>query len=176
MEYNELDTNIKKSFKLSIRNMVNEILEENEYREVEENVSIVSDTFVVEVVRGMMDKRSFQKWGKVNFEIDDNEMKIVIKEIETNMRKKKPTQKQLNYYFNLLDQLEFGEDVTNDYFFFQRNMKKMKEMLEGKTPATEKQKATIQKLWKKKFGEELEMNENITKKEVTTLFEIVNNI
>lgn len=44
--------------------MVNEILEENEYREVEENVSIVSDTFVVEVVRGMMDKRSFQKWGK----------------------------------------------------------------------------------------------------------------
>ncbi|GAB6687269.1 hypothetical protein [Bacillus cereus] len=176
MEYNELDTNIKKSFKLSIRNMVNEILEENEYREVEENVSIVSDTFVVEVVRGMMDKRSFQKWGKVNFTIEDNEMKVLVGEIETNMRKKKPSQKQLEYYTSLLDQLELGENVTSDYFFFQNNMKRMKEMLEGKTPATEKQKATIQKLWKKKFGEELEMNENITKKEVTTLFEIVNNI
>lgn len=79
-------------------------------------------------------------------------------------------------YTSLLEQLELGEKVTNDYFFFQKNMKRMKEMLEGKTPATEKQKATIQKLWKKKFGEELEMNENITKKEVTTLFEIVNNM
>ncbi|GAB6742473.1 hypothetical protein bcgnr5412_55560 [Bacillus cereus] len=176
MVYSELETTIKKSFKISIRNTVNEILEENEYREVEENVSIVSDTFVIEVVRGMKDKRSFQKWGKVNFEIEDNEMKVLVEEIETNMRKKKPTQKQLEYYTSLLDQLELGENVTRDYFFFQKNMKRMKEMLEERTPATEKQKVTIQKLWKKKFGKELEMNEHITKREITTLFEIVNNI
>lgn len=98
MVYSELETNIKKSFKLSIRNTINEILEENEYKEVEENVSVVDDTFVVNVVRGMMDKRSFQKWGKVNFEIEDDEMKVLVGEIETNMRKKKPTQKQLEYY------------------------------------------------------------------------------
>lgn len=176
MVYSELDTNTKKSFKLSIRNTINEILEENEYKEVEENVSVVNDTFVVNVVRELMDKRSFQKWGKVNFEIEDDEMKVLVGEIETNMRKKKPTQKQLEYYTSLLEQLELGGNVTTDYFFFQKNMKRMKEMLEERTPATEKQKVTIQKLWKKKFGEELEMHDHITKREITTLFEIVNNI
>ncbi|MGM2776258.1 hypothetical protein ACS2QO_27495, partial [Bacillus cereus group sp. Bce015] len=97
-----------------------------------------------------------------------------IQETEQKMRKKKTTDKQKDYYTSLLDQLQLEEDIPQDYFLFQKKLSEMKKKIEEKTPATQKQIETIQRLWEKVFGEELELEGYVSKKDVSLYFEIIN--
>lgn len=175
LHFHELDTNIKKSFKLSVRNTMHDIINETNYKQVDDS-SVVDTTFVNLVVEGLEERKSFQKWGEIPFEIADEDMKTLIHETEVKMRKKKTTDKQKEYYTDLVDQLQLEEEVPTDYFLFQKRLNEMKKMLEETTPATPKQIETIKKLWEKIFKEELELKDNVSKKEISMYFEIVDNV
>ncbi|MGM2776236.1 hypothetical protein ACS2QO_27385, partial [Bacillus cereus group sp. Bce015] len=101
LQFQELDTNIKKSFKISVRNTIQDIMDDNHYNQVEDS-TIVDNEFVQLVVEGLEERKSFQKWGEVPFEIADEDMKTLIQETEQKMRKKKTTDKQKDYYTSLL--------------------------------------------------------------------------
>ncbi|MCU4954497.1 hypothetical protein OCD81_27870 [Bacillus paranthracis] len=171
MKYEQLESNVKKSFVTSVRNSVEELIEENDYVGVEQ--TITDDSFVRKVVDDLMAKRSFQKWGKIEFEIDDEDMKIMIEGIERKIRKKKKSEKQIKYYNDMLGCLEIEEEIPNDYLLFQKRMVELKEMCKDREPVSEEQLKEIKKLWKKFFGEELKTGESVSKGEFAHYFNII---
>lgn len=171
MKYEQLESNVKKSFMTSVRKSVEDLIKENDYEKVEQ--PITDDIFVQRVVDDLMGKRSFQKWGKVEFEIDDDDMKVMIEKIETKMRKKKISEKQLKYYEDMLVCLEIEEETPNDYLLFQKRMIELKEMCKDLEPAPKEQLEEIKKLWEKLFGEELKLGEFVSKGELAHYFEMI---
>lgn len=171
MKYEQLESNVKKSFMTSVRKSVEDLIRETEYEGVEQ--PITDDAFVQKVVDDLMAKRGFQKWGEIEFEIDDEDMKVMIEKIETKMRKKKKSEKQLNYYNDMLISLAIKEEVPNDYLLFQKRMIELKEMCEEREPVPQSQLKEIKKLWEKLFGEELKVGESVSKGEFAHYFNII---
>ncbi len=171
MKYEQLESNVKKSFMTSVRKSVEDLIRETEYEGVEQ--SVTDEKFVRKVVDDLMAKRGFQKWGKIEFEIDDEDMKVMIEGIEMKMRKKKKSEKQLKYYNDMLDCLEIEEEIPNDYLLFQKRMIELKEMCKDLEPVSEAQLKEIKKLWEKFFGEELKTGESVSKGEFAHYFNII---
>ncbi|MDA1802814.1 hypothetical protein [Bacillus cereus group sp. BY6-1LC] len=171
MKYEQLESNVKKSFATSVRNSVEDLIRENDYEGVEK--PITDEGFVQKVVDDLMAKRGFQKWGKIEFEIDDEDMKVMIEKIETKMRKKKISEKQLKYYNDMLISLAIEEEMPTDYLLFQKRMIELKEMCEEREPVSESQLKEIKKLWEKFFGEELKTGESVSKGEFNHYFNII---
>lgn len=175
MLYSNLDVTLRASFKSSVKRTIEFLLKATDYKSVKENISVVTSDFVHEVVIELMRIRDFQKWGDTDFEIDDEDMKVLILEIESEIRKRKPTEKQLSYYYGLLQELKLEEKVSDDYFVFMKRLSELIELSRSQKPATPKQIQTIKKLWKNTFGEELEVADNLSQQKIQGLFNIVNN-
>lgn len=171
MKYEQLESNVKKSFMISVRKSVEDLIREAEYEGVER--TITDEKFVRKVVGDLMAKRGFQKWGKIEFEIDDEDMKVMIEEIEKKMRKKKKSEKQLKYYNDMLINLAIKEEVPNDYLLFQKRILELKEMCVEREPAPEEQLKELRMLWEKFFGEELKTGESVTKGEFAHYFNVI---
>ncbi|MCQ6288592.1 hypothetical protein [Bacillus cereus] len=182
MLYKDLDATMKKSFLASLRKTFITFLEDEHYVFVEEGVSFVTDAFVQRVVEDLQEKRSFQKWAQVDFEVPDDEMKDLLLQMEQSMRVKRCTLKQRSFYMNLVEDLGLEECIPSDYLYMKRRlaerqaMKAVQVEAERKVkPATEKQIETITRVWLQTFGEELELAEDVTQSEVQELFHKVNN-
>ncbi|MGM2611487.1 hypothetical protein [Bacillus cereus group sp. BceL008] len=171
MNYEQLESNVKKSFATSVRKSVEDLIREIDYEGVEQ--PITDEGFVRKVVDDLMAKRGFQKWGKIEFEIDDEDMKVMIEKIETKMRKRKINEKQIKYYDDMLISLAIEEEMPTDYLLFQKRMIELKEMCEEREPVSEAQLKEIKKLWEKFFGEELKTGESVSKREFNHYFNII---
>jgi len=181
MLYKDLDATIKKSFLASIRKTFITFLEDDQFGFVEEGVSVVTDAFIQRVVEDLQDKRSFQKWAQVDFEVPDEEMKDLLLQMEQSMRVKRCTPKQRSFYMNLVEDLELEERIPSDYLYMKRRLAEMQVMKAAQVeaerkvkPATAKQKETIKRVWLQTFGEELELAEDVTQSEVQELFHKAN--
>ncbi|MED1305626.1 hypothetical protein BK704_16290 [[Bacillus thuringiensis] serovar konkukian] len=177
MLYTDIDACLQRSFLASVRKTVTDFLEDAHYAFVEEGKSFITDRFVQRVVEDLHEKRSFQKWAQVEFEVPDEMMKDLLLKIERSMRVKKCTSKQKTFFMNLVKDLGLDEDISDDYLYMKRRLTEMHEMKKEKRNeemnvkrATIKQIETIKNLWKNTFGEELEIDENISQREVQDLF------
>lgn len=174
-----LDATLHKRFLASVRNTVITFLEAEQYGFVTEGVSFVTDVFVQTVVEDLQEKRSFQKWAQVDFEVPDDEMKDLLLQMEQSMRVKSCTPKQRSFYMNLVEELE--ERIPSDYLYMKRRLAEMQAMKAAQVeaerkvkPATEKQIKTIKRVWLQTFGEKLELAEDVTQSEVQELFDKAN--
>ncbi|HDT6579236.1 TPA: hypothetical protein QFT23_005520 [Bacillus cereus] len=181
MLYKDLDVTMKKSFLASLRKTFTTFLEATQYGFVEEGVSFVTDAFVQQVVEDLQEKRSFQKWAQVDFEVSDEEMKDLLLQVEQSMRVKRCTPKQRSFYMNLVEDLELEERIPSDYLYMKRRLAEMQAMKAAQVeaerkvkPATEKQIKTIKRVWLQTFGEELELADDVTQSEVQELFDKAN--
>ncbi|MGQ3740887.1 hypothetical protein [Bacillus sp. Fil] len=183
MIYKDLDTTVQQSFLASMRKTFTTFLEAEQFGFVEEGVSFVTDVFVQRVVEDLQEKRSFQKWAQVDFEVPDEEMKDLLLQMEQSMRVKRCTPKQCSFYMNLVGDLGVEESIPSDYLYMKRRLAEMEAMkakqveAERKVkPATAKQIKTLKRVWKNTFGEELELElaDDITQSEVQELFNEAN--
>ncbi|MCQ6306721.1 hypothetical protein [Bacillus cereus] len=181
MLYKDLDATMQKSFLASLRKTFITFLEAEQYGFVEEGVSFVTDAFVQRVVEDLQEKRSFQKWVQVDFEVPDDEMKDLLLQMEQSMRVKRCTLKQRSFYRNLVEDLELEERIPSDYLYMKRRLAEMQAMKAAQVeaerkvkPATEKQIKTIKRVWLQTFGKELELADDVTQSEVQELFHKAN--
>ncbi|EOQ05349.1 hypothetical protein [Bacillus cereus] len=181
MLYKDLDATIKKSFLASILKTFTTFLEAAQFGFVEEGVSFITDDFVHRVVEDLQEKRSFQKWAQVDFEVPDEEMKALLLQLESAMRVKRCTPRQQVFYMSLVEDLGLEESIPSDYLYMKRRLAEMQGVKKAKLeaaskvkPATEKQIETIKRVWLQTFGEELELFEDITQSEVQELFHKAN--
>ncbi|WP_176535880.1 hypothetical protein [Bacillus cereus] len=136
---------------MCVRRTMVTLLNNADYRFLEEGVSIVTDSFVCQVVADMMEERSFQGWSQFDFEIDDVEMKELIQKIEHSMRKRNSTLKQRNYYRRLLIDLRLNEDIPTDYLYMKKRLREMQAVKkELKRKEMEKKPATFTEIQKLK--------------------------
>jgi len=181
MLYKDLDATMQQSFLASIRKTFTTFLEAEQFVFVEEGISFITDDFVQRVVEDLQEKRSFQKWAQVDFEIADEEMKALLLQLESAMRVKRCTPRQQVFYMSLLEDLGLEESIPSDYLYMQRRLAEMEAMkakqveAERKVkPVTVKQIKTLKRVWKNTFGEELELAEDVTQSEVQVLFHKAN--
>ncbi|PEF67190.1 hypothetical protein [Bacillus cereus] len=179
MFYKGLDATLQKSFLASIRKTFITFLEDEQYGFVEEGVLFVTDGFVQRVVEDLQEKRSFQKWAQVDFEVPDKEMKDLLLQMEQSMRVKRCMSKQRSFYMNLVEDLGLEECIPSDYLYMQRRLAEMQAMKAVQVeaarkvkPATEKQIETIKRVGLQTFGEKLA--EDVTQSEVQELFHKAN--
>ncbi|HFJ9286970.1 TPA: hypothetical protein ACGW44_004945 [Bacillus toyonensis] len=125
----------------------------------------------------LQEKRSFQKWAQVDFEVPDEEMKDLLLQMEQSMRMKRCTPKQRSFYMNLVKDLELEERILSDYLYMKRRLAEMQAMKAAQVEAerkvkqaTEKQIETIKRVWLQTFGEELELTKDVTQSEIQELF------
>ncbi|PFE09455.1 hypothetical protein CN307_26355 [Bacillus cereus] len=151
MLYKNLNWTLQRSIRMCVRRTMVTLLNNADYRFLEEGVSIVTDSFVCQVVADMMEERSFQGWSQFDFEIDDVEMKELIQKIEHSMRKRNSTLKQRNYYRRLLIDLRLNEDIPTDYLYMKKRLREMQAVKkELKRKEMEKKPATFTEIQKLK--------------------------
>ncbi|WP_305927812.1 hypothetical protein [Bacillus mycoides] len=151
MLYKNLNWTLQRNIRMCVRGTMVTLLNNADYGFLEEGVSIVTDSFVCQVVTGMMEERSSQDWSQVDFEIDDVEMKELIQKIEHSMRKRNSTAKQRNYYRRLLIDLRLNEDIPTDYLYMKKRLREMQAVKnELKRKEMEKKPATFTQIQKLK--------------------------
>ncbi|OUB50126.1 hypothetical protein [Bacillus thuringiensis] len=181
MLFMDLDFGVQTSFLASVRKTLTDFLTIENYAFVEDGGSFVTADFVYRVVEDLQEKRSFQQWAQVDFEIDMLEMTGLLQKMEQSMRARSSTLKQRNYFYTLLADLGMQEELPLDYLYLKRRLLEMQELKDqlkkeerASQPATVKQIHTIQKVWRKTFREELELSADVTQGEVQQLFNQAN--
>ncbi|GAB6458114.1 hypothetical protein bcgnr5390_61710 [Bacillus luti] len=167
--YQDLETSVKQSFQRSLTKSVNEILLCNHEHPMIFNEEVTND-FMEEVFTDMRSKKYNQKWSEEELEFEDDELKNMVQKKVNALRNKKPTEKQLEYFIGMCDNLNKNIASPDDYLLFLNTMSKLKEEYNDKGPATEKQIRAVKQQWETVIGEELNIGDNITRKEVREYF------
>lgn len=172
MKFEEITPKTRQSFLASIKDVMEDLLNDRNFEGVEE--SIVTIEFVQQVVKRLEKERSSRLWGKVDFEIEDEEILELIFAREKKMRNVKISSKQYLYFINMINELGIEEEIELDYLLFQKRMGELVKMHKEIKPATAKQIETVKRLWEEKFGEEIILSENVTMGEISRCFDTIN--
>ncbi|MGM2776257.1 hypothetical protein [Bacillus cereus group sp. Bce015] len=172
MKFEEITPKTRQSYLASIKDVMEGLLYDRNFEGVEE--SIVTDAFIQQVVEGLEKESSSRLWVEVDFEITDEEMKQLVIAREKKMRNVKISRKQYLYFLNMINELGIEEEIELDYLLFQKRMTELIELHKEIKPATEKQIATVKRLWEEKFGEEIILSENVTMGEISRCFATLN--
>ncbi|WP_156576999.1 hypothetical protein [Bacillus luti] len=168
LQYTDLDENTKKSFYRSAQLTIFDLIDMMTIEDIQED--FVTDLFVKVVVEELMEKRGFQQWAIMDFEIDDKEMKELVQTIVERRRKYKPTQKQKEFYLGLTSKLGEEEVIPKDFLVFQKKLVDMKDIAPSILRATDKQKETICGLVWDFWGKKVTLKEELTQNEAQQYF------
>jgi hypothetical protein len=171
MNYADLGKSEKLSFQKTVSNSLNDHI--SDLTEQELQLPIVTDQLVVEMVDYFKEIAGFQQWAQAKLEVTFELVKEIAVKKEVSMRKKKPSEKQVNYFQSLVKEMNEHIDIPSDYLLFQYRLDKLSEKYQELGPATEKQILAVQKAWKKAFGVDLHLTENVTRGEITNYFKQV---
>ncbi|HFJ9287438.1 TPA: hypothetical protein ACGW44_005478 [Bacillus toyonensis] len=112
MLFTDLDFGVQTSFLVSVCKTLTDFL-------TTENSGFVED---------LQEKRSFQQWAQVDFEIDMLEMMGLLQKVKQSMRTRTSTLKQRNYFHTLLADLGMQEELPTDYLYLKRRLLEMQEL------------------------------------------------
>ena len=128
MLFTDLDFGVQTSFLVSVCKTLTDFLTTENSGFVEEGLSFVTEDFVYRVVEDLQEKRSFQQWAQVDFEIDMLEMMGLLQKVKQSMRTRTSTLKQRNYFHTLLADLGMQEELPTDYLYLKRRLLEMQEL------------------------------------------------
>ena len=168
MNYADLGKSEKLSFQKTVANFLDEHI--SDLTEQELQLPIVTDQLVVEMVDYFKEIAGFQKWAQAKLEVTFELVKEIAVKKEVSMRKKKPSEKQVDYFQSLVKNMNENIDIPSDYLLFQYRLDELSKKYQELGPATEKQIVAVQKAWKNTFGVDLQLKENVTRGEITDYF------
>ncbi|QWI25655.1 hypothetical protein EXW34_31280 (plasmid) [Bacillus mycoides] len=173
MHYNELDVPLKRSFLKSIDKAIDRQFYGNELDPEENFVTMEFVEGIKDTLKGISEGNNAVKWKSVSFDFTDEDLLFLVQRNVASKRKRKKTDKQINYYKNMARTLGESEEVPDDFLIFQKKLELLTELYNVEGPATEKQIAVLQNMWSMTFGKELVVRKNITRKEVDDFFKLV---
>ncbi|HGE5805108.1 TPA: hypothetical protein ACGGKZ_005549 [Bacillus thuringiensis] len=174
MVFTDLERSLQQGFLTDIRGIVRTLLQDMDYVVVEEDKSFITDAFVEQVIVYLEKTRFFQKWIEVDFSAI--ELTDLLQQMEQSMRKRKSTLRQRNYFKSLLYDLSVREDIPKDYLCMKKRLLQLEHLKEQQkkeklqTPVSTQQIKVLKITWRKIFGRELEMSDNIKQSEINELF------
>ncbi|MEI4618229.1 hypothetical protein [Bacillus cereus] len=120
--YKELPAVIQRSLRVSLQEFMVVHLEKMEYGLVSPGVSMVDTALVADVIVSIGTTRFLGKkrWTKVDFELPGEDLLRLLRELEYELRRKKPTKKEVEEYKQVLRVLGREEELPLDYWLFKR--------------------------------------------------------
>ncbi|MBU8908103.1 hypothetical protein [Desertibacillus haloalkaliphilus] len=173
--FSDLPKKIQTSFKTTTTNALINWLDDHYY----ELSDISIERLTNELVEGYIPRYSYRyKWGDVGeFEVEPKLMEELVLGSINRHRKKKISTKQMEFYRRLCRSLGVDEVSFSDYIDFSQQLCALKNRYDKEIrpyePATDNQLRTVKRLWKDKYGEELEDKE-YNRKEISQLFKRIN--
>lgn len=122
MLYSESSSSIQQYFRSDLFKILHTYLEKVQYTIVDKNTLFVTDNFIQIFIGYLQETALFSKWKQLDFKISFTDLKILLQEIEKNMRKRNSTLKNKNYFYSLLRDLRLQEEIPQDFLCMKKRL------------------------------------------------------
>lgn len=166
---------VKESFKRWLNGYLYQYLRENHYPIV--TFGEMTDDFYKKL-QDKIEKVSKSEdtiWVKAKYVPTPNELKKSTESEMKKLQKKKPSEKQVSLFQNFCEQLSIDESIPDNYLLLSKKIDEYSQKAHNLKPATEKQIATIKRLWQNYFNEDIDLT-NATQLDIQKYFKEIEKV
>lgn len=165
---------VKESFKRWLNGYLYQYLRENHYPIV--TFGEMTDDFYKKLQEKIekVSKSEDTIWVKAKYVPTPNELKKSTESEMKKLQKKKPSEKQVSLFQNFCEQLSIDESIPDNYLLLSKKIAEYSQKAHNLKPATEKQIATIKRLWQNYFNEDIDLT-NATQLDIQKYFKEIEN-
>ena len=122
--FKEFPTVIQNSLRFSLTEFLTQHLERMPSMLVEPDRSLLDNPFIASVLTGIIDSKfdGVKRWTKVDFELPAEDLKQLLRDLEYELRRKKPTTQEVAEFKQVLGVLGREEKLPLDYWLFKRRL------------------------------------------------------